>query len=400
MRWRSCAGPKPSIIENSFVVMSIKALNFAFNCGIQNSGAKFVLIALANYADENNLAYPSRETLAAKTAFSVRAVQNHLNWLVENGYIITNRRKNGIHQILTNVYEINLEAEKKPDRKDPENKTGADSALGQETQKPSADFDKSLVQISTKPSADFDKSLVQISTKPSADFDKKPSADFDKSLVQISTKPSADFDKSLVQISTKPSADFDKSLVQISTKPSADFDKKPSADSAHNTKALKGLNQSNTTKGSEPHAPAPAQENFRGEIFDEPTTAELEFFEKCLNGLKVRFKTPIRLKNETEWLEPIGFWWENEATAENLLEIFDVKNEIRVRKHETWQMTPRILESCFGTLEALKIELERVKNGVEKNAKSNGNFNRKRTPAEVILSRDFSRYDAPFDKNG
>jgi pyocin large subunit-like protein len=347
MRWRSCAGPKPSIIENSFVVMSIKALNFAFNCGIQNSGAKFVLIALANYADENNLAYPSRETLAAKTAFSVRAVQNHLNWLVENGYIITNRRKNGIHQILTNVYEINLEAEKKPDRKDPENKTGADSALGQETQKPSADFDKSLVQISTKPSADFDKSLVQISTKPSADFDKKPSAD-----------------------------------------------------SAHNTKALKGLNQSNTTKGSEPHAPAPAQENFRGEIFDEPTTAELEFFEKCLNGLKVRFKTPIRLKNETEWLEPIGFWWENEATAENLLEIFDVKNEIRVRKHETWQMTPRILESCFGTLEALKIELERVKNGVEKNAKSNGNFNRKRTPAEVILSRDFSRYDAPFDKNG
>jgi pyocin large subunit-like protein len=231
MRWRSCAGPKPSIIENSFVVMSIKALNFAFNCGIQNSGAKFVLIALANYADENNLAYPSRETLAAKTAFSVRAVQNHLNWLVENGYIITNRRKNGIHQILTNVYEINLEAEKKPDRKDPENKTGADSALGQETQKPSADFDKSLVQISTKPSADFDKSLVQISTKPSADFDKKPSAD-----------------------------------------------------SAHNTKALKGLNQSNTTKGSEPHAPAPAQENFRGEIFDEPTTAELEFFEKCLTA--------------------------------------------------------------------------------------------------------------------
>jgi hypothetical protein len=145
---------------------------------------------------------------------------------------------------------------------------------------------------------------------------------------------------------------------------------------------------------------APAQENFRGESFDEPTNAELQFYEKCLNGLKVRFKTPIRLKNETEWLKPISFWWENEASAEDLLEIFDVKNEIRERKHETWQMTPRILESCFGTLEALKIELERVKNGVEKNAKSNGNFNRKRTPAEVILSRDFSRYDAPFDKNG
>ena len=62
---------------------------------IDNSGARYVLLVLANFADERGFCYPSRETIARKTSQSVRAVQRHLNWLVSNDYVLieTRRRK-------------------------------------------------------------------------------------------------------------------------------------------------------------------------------------------------------------------------------------------------------------------------------------------------------------------
>ena len=72
---------------------------------MDNSGARFVLLVLANYANEDGYCYPSRETIARKTSMTSRAVQNHLNWLVAHGYITAeNRRSNGKQS--TNLYRL------------------------------------------------------------------------------------------------------------------------------------------------------------------------------------------------------------------------------------------------------------------------------------------------------
>lgn len=85
--------------------MSIEALNWAFDQNIK-SGRKFVLVVLANYADETGYCYPSRETIARKTGLEVRAVQAHLNWLDINGFIDRRRRQIG-QKVLPNGYFVN-----------------------------------------------------------------------------------------------------------------------------------------------------------------------------------------------------------------------------------------------------------------------------------------------------
>lgn len=88
--------------------MSIQALNWALNQDqITNSATRFVLLVLCNYANEDKQCYPSRENIAKKTSLSVRAVQNHLNWLLENGYVTkTERRFDGKQS--TNLYTLVL----------------------------------------------------------------------------------------------------------------------------------------------------------------------------------------------------------------------------------------------------------------------------------------------------
>lgn len=60
--------------------MSIKALNWAFALDLsgKQSGLKFVLVALANYADENDSCFPSVEKLAQLTGQGIRTVRYHL----------------------------------------------------------------------------------------------------------------------------------------------------------------------------------------------------------------------------------------------------------------------------------------------------------------------------------
>jgi DNA-binding transcriptional ArsR family regulator len=73
--------------------MSIKALNWVLEDeSIPESNDRFVLLILANYADENGNCYPSRDNIAKKTRISVRSVQRSLNWLTDNGYITKEKR--------------------------------------------------------------------------------------------------------------------------------------------------------------------------------------------------------------------------------------------------------------------------------------------------------------------
>lgn len=90
--------------------MSIQALNWVLKQDwIENSGAKFVLMILANYADEDGVCYPSQSTIARLTAMSERTVRNHLTWLADDAKVITRslRRAPGGFRS-TDVYQLNL----------------------------------------------------------------------------------------------------------------------------------------------------------------------------------------------------------------------------------------------------------------------------------------------------
>lgn len=89
--------------------MSIQALNWVLKQDwIENSGAKFVLMILANYADEDGVCYPSQATIARLTALKERAVRNHLAWLTEAGMITRSLRRAPGGFRSTDVYQLNL----------------------------------------------------------------------------------------------------------------------------------------------------------------------------------------------------------------------------------------------------------------------------------------------------
>lgn len=67
--------------------MSHWASAWAWEQQIENGGAKFVLVALAEFADEGALAYPSQATLANMTGQAERTVRAHLVYLEEKGLI-------------------------------------------------------------------------------------------------------------------------------------------------------------------------------------------------------------------------------------------------------------------------------------------------------------------------
>ncbi len=91
--------------------MSIQALNWVLERDeITNSGAKFVLMILCNYANEKGECYPSWETIANKTSTSRQSVYRHLEWLESNGYIkpLTRRHKG---KQSSNLYQIQFEVQ-------------------------------------------------------------------------------------------------------------------------------------------------------------------------------------------------------------------------------------------------------------------------------------------------
>lgn len=87
--------------------MSIQALNWALSQDtLSNSGARFVLLVLCNYANEAGQCYPSRETIAKKTSMSVRSVQTHINWLAEHGYLTWSNERNNDNRQTPNIYQL------------------------------------------------------------------------------------------------------------------------------------------------------------------------------------------------------------------------------------------------------------------------------------------------------
>ena len=72
--------------------MSLAATAWAYRQDPGDPGAKFVLVALADFADEVGSCYPSQSTLARMTGQSDRTVRRHLKAMEKSGLIRRERR--------------------------------------------------------------------------------------------------------------------------------------------------------------------------------------------------------------------------------------------------------------------------------------------------------------------
>ena len=89
--------------------MSWRATAWAVKQKTGNPGAKVTLLALANCANADGLAWPSQQTLAGDTEQSIDTVQRQLRALEASGFIsIERKRDRGRWPKL--VYRLNLKA--------------------------------------------------------------------------------------------------------------------------------------------------------------------------------------------------------------------------------------------------------------------------------------------------
>lgn len=70
---------------------------------------KLVALALADYADEHGVSYPSIRTLSAKTRFSERTVQRHLSALCRIGALSREERTSSSGRSTSCRYRLNLQ---------------------------------------------------------------------------------------------------------------------------------------------------------------------------------------------------------------------------------------------------------------------------------------------------
>lgn len=90
--------------------MSFAALNWAWNAETGSPGRKLVLIGLAQFANEENEAWPSQQTIAKRTEQSERTVREHLSWLEENGFISSEKRTKPDGKKTSDLYVLNIES--------------------------------------------------------------------------------------------------------------------------------------------------------------------------------------------------------------------------------------------------------------------------------------------------
>lgn len=85
--------------------MSVKAMNAVFEHSQARLGARLVLLAIADNADDYGVAYPGVKSLAGKARISPRAVQYALDELSGLGELLIYARKSPYG---TNLYRITL----------------------------------------------------------------------------------------------------------------------------------------------------------------------------------------------------------------------------------------------------------------------------------------------------
>lgn len=86
--------------------MSIEAVSWAFKQDITPAAKKFVLVALADNADQHGICFPSYGHIQKKTCLGRRAVINFVNDLVEEGFVQKAARLRGDNSYSSNAYRL------------------------------------------------------------------------------------------------------------------------------------------------------------------------------------------------------------------------------------------------------------------------------------------------------
>lgn len=86
--------------------MSNEALTWAFRQNAPSTGAKFILVALADQANHEHRAWPGQQKLAAMTGQGVRTVLRHLIELEGAGLLVRERRNAGYTKRLPDGFRL------------------------------------------------------------------------------------------------------------------------------------------------------------------------------------------------------------------------------------------------------------------------------------------------------
>lgn len=87
--------------------MSVEAITWASKLKIGSSGAKFLLVALANYSNDEHQAWPSQKTLSDWTEMSDRSIRTHMTHL-ENLGLISRQKRTLDGSFLSDMITLNL----------------------------------------------------------------------------------------------------------------------------------------------------------------------------------------------------------------------------------------------------------------------------------------------------
>lgn len=104
---------------------------WAFRQDIRKPGAKLVLLALCDFADESWSCFPGQARLAEKTSQGERTVRRHLDWLEQEGFIVSRARFSDGRRT-SNRYTIHAPRPQTPPPSD-------QAALGSDVPKPGTD---------------------------------------------------------------------------------------------------------------------------------------------------------------------------------------------------------------------------------------------------------------------
>lgn len=98
--------------------MSNEAITWAFNQALRSTD-KFVLVALADYADEARSCFPSHKKTAARVGSSVATVKRAIDRLEAGGYLFVEARERADGSATSNRYVLNLDRRDPPAHSDP-----------------------------------------------------------------------------------------------------------------------------------------------------------------------------------------------------------------------------------------------------------------------------------------
>lgn len=119
--------------------MSVWATTWAWQQPITSSGRKFVLLALADFANEVGFCYPSQETLSVMTGIKERTVRQHIKGLEEDGYIKREHRRQGAGKWTSDGFWLQAPPEDLGPKRPVAESASGNSRQRQKTAQPAAD---------------------------------------------------------------------------------------------------------------------------------------------------------------------------------------------------------------------------------------------------------------------